>query len=105
MSLCFVKTFFLGLYLQEAAEQQTPRPRQEDPRAVDQQVDFDLLGLRASLKRRREAAAADLLASQQGNKRLRFEAASLQVSLLSSASPVMLCIIAMNRSALLLHSP
>ncbi len=42
---------------------------------------FDLPSLRARLKRQRDTAAADLLATHQGSKRGRFEAASLQVSL------------------------
>ena len=53
--------------------------RAEETRPPDKQLDFDLGKLRASLKRRREAAGG-LQASQQGSKKGRFEAASLQVS-------------------------
>ena len=60
--------------------QQTTQPREEDLHAPEQQVEFDLSRLRASLKRRHEAAAADSMASQKANKKSRFEAASLQVS-------------------------
>lgn len=64
---------------QETEAQWTPRTA--DPQIADQQVAFDLPSLRARLKRQRDTAAADLLATQQGSKRGRFEAASLQVSL------------------------
>lgn len=64
---------------QESEAQWTPRAA--DQQVADQQVTFDLPSLRARLKRQRDTAAADLLASHQGSKRGRFEAASLQVSL------------------------
>ncbi|DBA95699.1 hypothetical protein WJX82_003265 [Trebouxia sp. C0006] len=62
--------------LQETEAQWTPRTA--DPQIADQQVAFDLPSLRARLKRQRDTAAADLLATHQGSKRGRFEAASLQ---------------------------
>lgn len=62
--------------LQESEAQWTPRAA--DQQVADQQVTFDLPSLRARLKRQRDTAAADLLASHQGSKRGRFEAASLQ---------------------------
>ena len=64
---------------QESEEQWTPRTT--DQQVADQQVAFDLPSLRARLKRQRDTAAADLMATHQGSKRGRFEAASLQVSL------------------------
>ena len=64
---------------QESEAQWTPRAA--DQQVADQQVTFDLPSLRARLKRQRDTAAADLLATHQGSKRGRFEAASLQVSL------------------------
>ena len=48
--------------------------------AANQKVHFDLSALRTTLKRQREAAAADSMAKQQSSKKGRFTAASLQVS-------------------------
>ncbi|DBA85494.1 TPA: hypothetical protein ACH3X2_000440 [Trebouxia sp. C0005] len=61
---------------QESEAQWTPRTA--DHQVADQQVAFDLPSLRARLKQQRDTAAADLLATHQGSKRGRFEAASLQ---------------------------
>ena len=53
---------------------------QEPAQSTWQQLQFDLPALTANLKRRREAAAATQMATQGRSKRVRFEAASLQVS-------------------------
>ena len=75
--------FFCAVLIQEAATQQTPQQREPDLQA-EQRVDFDLPLLATRLKRRQEAAAADLEATQQRAKRARFAAASLQVGLLTA---------------------
>lgn len=64
---------------QEEELQRMPEMTQEPAESNEQQLQFDLLALRANLKRRREAAAASTQMATQGrSKRACFEAASLQ---------------------------
>ena len=63
----------------QGTEVQTSGRVQEQAHTVVQQLDFNLRSLRASLTRQREAGGG-VQAPQQGTKKGRFEAASLQVS-------------------------